>query len=229
MKNKFISFIAIGALLALIAACASEKDMHDGMASASKKGGMMKGEAAMGSFQLEAGKVVNVDMGKTILIKNDMGEVALNLEKAAPVIDAMAGMSTKMTSIKKDDQVYAWVSPAYTASMPPQTAAEVVFINVKNMEEIPTLVEIASVASEKDGYAVTAADGSKWMLAQATEIAMCASTGTPGKTDAKALKKGVKALFWKSGMMKDDMMMKSDMKMKDDMMTESSRVLIIKK
>lgn len=221
MKIKLITAAAVVTVAVLFSACVSHK--NDAMSSASKKDmkkmdssmSMTEGEMMMGDFVLESGTVTEGDgFGMQLRIKSAAhDEVIFTIEEKTPTIDATTGASTKKETIKAGVPVYAWVSPAYTTSLPPQTAAQVLFVNVKDESTLPVVAEIAKVTSKGDVISLTATNGSKWTFGKDIEIGMH-PVAAMGKTDATALKKGVKVLLWEA-----DKMMMDEAAMND---TESS-------
>ena len=221
MKIKLITAAAVVTVAVLFSACVSHK--NDAMSSASKKDmkkmdssmSMTEGEMMMGDFVLESGTVTEGDgFGMQLRIKSAAhDEVIFTIEEKTPTIDATTGASTKKETIKAGVPVYAWVSPAYTTSLPPQTAAQVLFVNVKDESTLPVVAEIAEIDSKDDVISLTATNGSKWTFGKDIEIGMH-PVAAMGKTDATALKKGVKVLLWEA-----DKMMMNGTAMND---TESS-------
>ena len=229
MKNKFLCFAVIAVTALVFIGCSSDEEkmgektktdmMGDKMADDKIPGDMMM----VGSV-LEHGTITAGDgMGTQIRINSkkdgmsgasDDAEVLINIEEKTPTIDVTAGASTKKTNIKEGAEIYAWVSPAYTASLPPQTAAKTIFVNVTDKSDIPAYVEIEAVESADNGLTVTDTDGMKWMVAGDAVFTMHASKDA---VDAASLKKGVKALFWAD-------------KMSDAMDTKkTAKILIIEK
>ena len=210
MKIKLITAAAVVTVAVLFSACVSHK--NDAMSSASKTDmkkmdssmSMTEGEMMMGDFVLESGTVTEGDgFGMQLRIKSAAhDEVIFTIEEKTPTIDATTGASTKKETIKAGVPVYAWVSPAYTTSLPPQTAAQVLFVNVKDESTLPVLAEIAEIDSKDDVISLTATNGSKWTFSKNIEIGMH-PVAAMGKADAAALKKGVKILLWET----DKMMM----------------------
>lgn len=210
MKIKLITAAAVVTVAVLFSACVSHK--NDAMSSASKKDmkkmdssmNMTEGEMMMSDFVLESGTVTEGDgFGMQLRIKSAAhDEVIFNIQEKTPTIDATTGASTKKAAIKTGVPVYAWVSPAYTASLPPQTAAQVLFVNVHDESALPVLAEIAEIDSKDDVISLTATNGSKWTFSKNIEIGMH-PVAAMGKADAAALKKGVKILLWET----DKMMM----------------------
>ena len=249
MKIKLITAAAVVTVAVLFSACVSHK--NDAMSSASKKDmkkmdssmNMTEGEMMMGDFVLESGTVTEGDgFGMQLRIKSAAhDELIFTIEEKTPTIDATTGASTKKETIKAGVPVYAWVSPAYTTSLPPQTAAQVLFVNVKDESTLPVVAEIAKVTSKGDVISLTATNGSKWTFGKDIEIGMH-PVAAMGKADATALKKGVKILLWETDkMMMDEAAMNDtessaktkkqseDMMMNDKMgkMHKAAKILII--
>ena len=231
MKIKLIAASAAVATAVLFSACVSDKSYavfptsKKDMQKPDNPMDMTDPEMMMGDFILESGTVTAGDgLGMWLRVKSDgmHDELIFNIEEKTPTIDAMTGASTKKAVVKTGVPVYAWVAPAYTASLPPQTAAQVLFVNVRDANALPVLAEIAEVTAKGDVISLTATNGSKWTFAKGIEIGMH-PVAAMGKTDTSALKKGVKILLWET-----DKMMKGE---KDTMMKdkvhEAAKILII--
>lgn len=201
MKNKLFYIAVMALTVAVFIGCSSDNDKKDG-GDMSGDGMMPDSSMMMPAFVLEHGTIAEGNgMGSQLKInsKKDSGtdEVILLIEEKTPTIDVTAGASTKKAEIKEGADIYAWVSPAYTASLPPQTAAQTIFVNVQDESDIPAYVEIAAVETGDMGLTVTDTAGMKWKIESNAPIAMHASKDA---LDTSALKEGGKALFWKDKM-----------------------------
>lgn len=79
------------------------------------------------------GTVTRLENGAILLKNSDENapyrEVILHLSKATRVVDAASGLPLDR-ELRDGQIVYAWVGPAMTLSLPPQTTAEVVVANI---------------------------------------------------------------------------------------------------
>lgn len=228
MRNKFIFLAAVLTAVVFMTGCTSGKNMKDDV----MHNDIMDDDIMMSNFVLESGTIMAGDgMSSELLIKSDAmaeeSDVILINQEATPAIDAVSGASIKKAGIKKGVKIHAWVSSAYTASMPPKTAARVILLNAKDKSEIPVLIEVAGLSSAKDGMTITANDGSMWMFEKNAMIEMHSAVAGK-KVNASALKKGAMILLWKDGMMiNKDKMMGDKMMMKGP--HKVKKILIIEK
>ncbi len=194
--KKIIFLTAVVLTIALLSGCTPKEDKQmDDQAGMTEDSTMQ--EDSFQGFQLESGTIVSVEGDNRVLIKNENQEVVLNSSKSTPKIDAMAGASPKKVVLEKDRNIFAWVSSAYTASMPPQTMAYAIFVNAETADDLPAMIEVESITEEEGGYLLTAMDGKKWMLSKDIEVNRQADSGIE-KSEIKAVQQGVIALVWKN-------------------------------
>lgn len=68
---------------------------------------------------------------KSMLVKSEEGqELQLNLDAQTLVVNNQTGVPASMDEIKAGDKVFAYYSPAMTRSLPPQSACELILVNV---------------------------------------------------------------------------------------------------
>lgn len=205
MNKRFTFFIVFMVLAVFFISCTakeekdSEKDMQeieDEILSAVE-------EAVMFDFVLESGIVLSgTSETSRILINSSelesgsgQREVVLNLEENTPVINADSGIPAKKSEIKIGEEIYAWVSPAYTSSLPPQTAAKVIFVNVKDKNILPKYIEAVNISKSETGSVLKDLTGSEWLLDNNVKVVMYASEE---KADIGDLTDGARILLWKS-------------------------------
>lgn len=93
-------------------------------------------------------------------------ETILLVPQGVPVIDAASGMPVALSDIDASAPIYAWTSRIMTMSLPPQTAAQVVVVNAKEAEAVPSYVVVKELVTTDtdDGTVITVTDqdGNKW-------------------------------------------------------------------
>lgn len=73
------------------------------------------------------------------------GEMVIHIDKENTlVIDSITGFPAEESAIAKDRILYAYISPMMTMSLPPQTTAELVLVNVAQDAGVPLYVTAAS-------------------------------------------------------------------------------------
>ncbi|WP_295742769.1 hypothetical protein [uncultured Oscillibacter sp.] len=97
------------------------------------------------------GKVTKLESGSLLLQTDDQtalhSEVVVHLPEGTPCVDAVTGLPMDMTKVKDGDTLYAWVGPAMTMSLPPQTSALIVVGNVPADDRVPEFYQIAGTAA----------------------------------------------------------------------------------
>ena len=89
------------------------------------------------------GVVTRLENGAILLKNSDENDpyhkIILHLTETTPVVDAVSGLPLDR-KLRDGETVCAWVGPAMTLSLPPQTTAEVVVANIPEDGAIsPTL------------------------------------------------------------------------------------------
>lgn len=87
--------------------------------------------------------------GTGIFLKNDdedslMNEVVLLTGEETYAVDAATGLPLDLESVQEGDTLYAWVGPAMTLSLPPQTSALVIVGNVPDGANPPEYYQLSS-------------------------------------------------------------------------------------
>lgn len=109
------------------------------------------------------------ESGKEIM--NFEQEIVLNVADNVPVLDAATGFPVAWEDIDKTAPVYAWVSQAMSLSLPPQTAAQLIVVNVPADYAAPQYVAVKDVKTESDGSVkITDQDGNVWSAAADTPV-----------------------------------------------------------
>lgn len=97
-------------------------------------------------------------------------EIVLNLTDSTPILDAETLMPVQLSDIDLTANVYVWVSQAMTMSLPPQTAAQVIIVNVPEDASAPMYVVAKEVEKTDDGVIITDQDGVKWRADADTQV-----------------------------------------------------------
>lgn len=84
-------------------------------------------------------------------------EVILNISEETLILDAVEGLPLQIENIKSGDMVYSYMSPAMTASLPPQSFAYVILANIPADFRVPALEKVKSLTVNDDGSAVVEA------------------------------------------------------------------------
>lgn len=95
------------------------------------------------------GRVTRQENG-SLLLRNDdpqdpNQEIIVHLPEGVPCVDAVTGLPLDMEKVKDGDILYAWVGPAMTLSLPPQSAAQVVVGNLPADGSVPEFYEITGI------------------------------------------------------------------------------------
>jgi len=72
-------------------------------------------------------------------------EIIVHLSDDTVVMDAVSGLPLDKAEIRDGDTVYAWVGPAMTMSLPPQSTASVVVANIPADYAVPQYCQIAEI------------------------------------------------------------------------------------
>ena len=99
-------------------------------------------------------------------------EIVLNLSEEVYILDASTGMPVAYDEIEDGSTVYAYIGPAMTMSLPPQSTAEMLLVNVPSDFKVPDYVEVKSMVTDgSTGESVlTASDGTEYVLAEDCNI-----------------------------------------------------------
>lgn len=124
------------------------------------------------------------------------GEVVVHIDPDQTLIlDSVTGFPAGEDQIVSGNAVTVYVGPAMTMSLPPQTTAEMVFVNIPADGNIPLLVTAESDLADngQGGYTLTSADGQT-----ITVPADCAITPylTRQMVTLQDLTQGRKCLVW---------------------------------
>ena len=181
MKRKLLGFMLIGLMAFSLAACTSqdkpkgddagkktetsqtentkENEKEDAQDSLSE----LPQIAQMGTITSDdvSGNQIGIEVkGAT---EKDTQEIVLNVDENTPVVDAQTGMKVERSQLTKGTEVFAWVSNTFTASMPPQTTAYVILINVKD-GVLPNYLEVDNIEKGESETILSDKPGAKWSV-----------------------------------------------------------------
>lgn len=102
------------------------------------------------------GTVVSVEDGRiTIDNQSDIsfkGEIVLNIsDEYTRVLDAVNGFPVQLSDIREGEVIYAYIGPAMTMSLPPQTTPEMIICQIPADYKAPDYVEVKSMTWQENG------------------------------------------------------------------------------
>ena len=135
------------------------------------------------------------DAYQFMLVKTEDGkELQLNLDAMTLVVNNETGVPATMDEIKAGAKVFVYYSPAMTRSLPPQSACELILVNVGDKTPA-SLHEVGTVNREKDGKtAITTAAGDMVIRVDGKTAMIALKTKNVVTTDD--LTKGTRFLAW---------------------------------
>ncbi len=97
---------------------------------------------------------------------SSQGEVVLNISpEATYVLDGINGYPVELSEIKKGEVIYAYIGPAMTMSLPPQTFAHAVICQIPQDAAAAQYVTVKDIEQQSDeSYILTAADGARYQV-----------------------------------------------------------------
>ena len=89
------------------------------------------------------------------------GEVVLYIDpEHTRVLDAVNGYPVDLGDIQAGETIYAYIGPAMTMSLPPQTTAELVLCQVPADYKVPDYVKVKEMKQQENGdWTLTTVDG----------------------------------------------------------------------
>ena len=142
--KKFLALLLSAALLTLGASAAST-DSSTAAAAADGTAYRLEAEATVTALDLTAKRpslTVQTANGQTL---------QLNIGEETVVLDTQTGLAAPLSGIRKGDRIYAWYSPAMTASIPAQTACEAIVVNLDSAHAPAHLLTAESVTGDAEG------------------------------------------------------------------------------
>lgn len=123
------------------------------------------------------GPVSKAEEDGSFLIDNQSGisydgEIILNLADFTKILDAATGLPVNAQQLEDGSEANVYIGEAMTKSIPPQTNAWFVIVNVPEDMEVPEYVEVESVLTNADNSetVLTASDGTSYTFAEIYEI-----------------------------------------------------------
>ena len=121
-------------------------------------------------------------------------EIILNISEETLIIDAVTGMPVRMEDINKEAAVYAWTSQAMALTLPGQTAAHVLVVNIPADFVVPQYVVINEIETDNNGnIIITDQDGIRYSAGENTVISPYLTRNIVSLQD---LEKGRRCLVW---------------------------------
>lgn len=103
--------------------------------------------------------------------KDTTSEIILKTTANTPVLDGTTLAPVAMSEIDTAQPVYVWTAQAMTMSIPPQTAAQILIVNVPQDASAPMYVVAQQVETKEDGsIVITDQDGVTWRADAGTEV-----------------------------------------------------------
>lgn len=97
---------------------------------------------------------------------SSQGEIVLNIDpEATYVLDGLNGYPVEISDINKDEVIYAYIGPAMTMSLPPQTSAQAVICQIPQDTAAAQYVTVKDMEQQSDeSYILTVADGTRYQV-----------------------------------------------------------------
>ena len=99
--------------------------------------------------------------GSRLLVKTDgedAQEILLNTDEKTVVMDTQTGLAAQLSGIKAGDTIYVYHSPAMTRSLPPQTYAMAILVNLPENASPAHLLVAEEVKRNDDGSVTVTCD-----------------------------------------------------------------------
>lgn len=124
------------------------------------------------------------------------GEFIVRLSEDTKILNAETGMPEAPESIETGERLCIYTSPAVTASIPPQSAAELILTDISQDGNIPYYAELKEVQKQMDGYWLTAADQTRYFAPNTCNIFPYL---TRNMVYLDQLYEGARCLIWTDG------------------------------
>lgn len=123
-------------------------------------------------------------------------EVLLLVNETTPIVDAASGQPVALSDVKEGQPAYAWHSRMMTRSLPPQTQAELLVVNVPADYAAPQYVVVKSISrNENNGtLELTDQEGNRW--AASAETSTIEPWLTRNLVRLDDLQEGSRCLIW---------------------------------
>lgn len=198
MKRTIAGFIAIGLLIGSLTGCKNAQASTEEANKVLMEQTMQEEAEQEWDDLLESGVIVAIDKeASTIHIRphqvegeENLEEIILNISDDTAIVDAEGGASINIDELKEGDEIHVWVSPSFTLSDPPQTAARAIIINGV---DIPVYQTVENLEMKNDKIMIKTEEGLQWEFDNNIVITLHPSNED---TEVTTIKKGSKCLFW---------------------------------
>lgn len=122
------------------------------------------------------GTVTAVEDGRIVLDNRSetsyVGEMVLNIDpENTLVLDAVNGYGMPLENIKKGETIYAYIGPAMTLSLPPQTTPKIVFAGIPADFKVPDYITVESMTWNQDeSWTLVSSEGTTYHIPGETPI-----------------------------------------------------------
>ena len=123
-------------------------------------------------------------------------KIVLHVSEDTIIVDAVTGEAKTYADLKDGENLQAWVSPAMTRSIPPQTTAALILCNIPADYMPPRYAQVQSVNEREDGgLDVLTSDAVILHMSKDTELLSYKTKNVPALAD---IKPGMMVLSWYS-------------------------------
>lgn len=158
-KNKTITAMGMAALMTAAGVLTAMAAQSPTIVAGS---GMIQEEAGPGTSAKEAddqapiwGSIVSVENGSMDLDCPSgnviEGDVIVNISNDTLILDGENGYPLELKDLQAGETVYAYIGPAMTMSLPPQTSGEVIIGKVPADAKAPEYLTVTSMTENADG------------------------------------------------------------------------------
>ena len=147
---------------------AEEAETYVELQPVSKWGYIADVDEASGDITFNSNELLVDENGE---YKDTTSEIILKTTANTPVLDGTTLAPVAMSEIDTAQPVYVWTAQAMTMSIPPQTAAQILIVNVPQDASAPMYVVAQQVDAKEDGsIVITDQDGVTWRADADTEV-----------------------------------------------------------
>ena len=147
---------------------AEEAETYVELQPVSKWGYIADVDEASGDITFNSNELLVDENGE---YKDTTSEIILKTTANTPVLDGTTLAPVAMSEIDTVQPVYVWTAQAMTMSIPPQTAAQILIVNVPQDASAPMYVVAQQVETKEDGSIVIMdQDGVTWRADAGTEV-----------------------------------------------------------
>ena len=147
---------------------AEEAETYVELQPVSKWGYIADVDEASGDITFNSNELLVDENGE---YKDTTSEIILKTTANTPVLDGTTLAPVAMSEIDTAQPVYVWTAQAMTMSIPPQTVAQILIVNVPQDASAPMYVVAQQVETKEDGSIVIMdQDGVTWRADAGTEV-----------------------------------------------------------